>query len=181
MPLVSSFTRSAIPDCETVPKMQFSTNNSVSANSKSSEDREMDAFLDDAHKKSIGDEIRQRNKEKKLQRDLIAQDSVVPDSGNDWMISENLESHEKTVTNLSRSDYVHTNTSEVSGLVQDDEVDMVDTSQIIEQGLIHELIQNQCEVSCQNGSTLLNNEINKSCIQDMENLTPGSAEGSRVL
>ncbi|PKY46681.1 hypothetical protein RhiirA4_520401 [Rhizophagus irregularis] len=58
---------------------------------------------------------------------------------------------------------------------------MVDTSQIIEQGLIHELIQNQCEVSCQNGSTLLNNEINKSCIQDMENLTPGSAEGLSYL
>ncbi|GBC00456.1 hypothetical protein RclHR1_38630001, partial [Rhizophagus clarus] len=83
---------------------------------------------------------------------------------------------EKTVTNLLRSDYVHINTSEVSGLVQNDEVDVVDTSQIIEQGLIYELIQNQCEISYQNDSTSLNDKINKSCIQDMENLIPDSAK-----
>ncbi|GES81997.1 hypothetical protein GLOIN_2v1739352 [Rhizophagus clarus] len=64
MPLVSLFTRSepvVIPDCETkdaVLKVQFSTNNSISANSKTSEDREMDAFLDDAYKKSVSDGIR---------------------------------------------------------------------------------------------------------------------------
>ncbi|GBB91393.1 hypothetical protein RclHR1_18660005 [Rhizophagus clarus] len=138
MPLVFSFTRSepvVIPDCETkdaIPKVQFSTNNSISANSKTSEDREMDAFLDDAYKKSVSDGLRQRNKKKKLQNDLIAQDSVIPDSRNDQLISENLESLEKTVTNLSQSDYVYINISEVSGLIQDDEVDVVDTSQIIE-------------------------------------------------
>ncbi|GBB86247.1 hypothetical protein RclHR1_12680013 [Rhizophagus clarus] len=54
MPLVSLFTRSkpvVIPDCETkdaVPKVQFFTNNLISANSKTSEDRKMDAFLDGA-------------------------------------------------------------------------------------------------------------------------------------
>ncbi|GES95150.1 hypothetical protein GLOIN_2v1708780 [Rhizophagus clarus] len=191
MPLVSSFTRSepvVIPDCETkdaVPKVQFSTNNLISANSKTSEDREMDALHQRTgkwmlswmvHKKSVSDGIKQRNKEKKLQNDLIAQDSVIPDSRNDRLIAKNLESLEKTVTNLLRSDYVHINTSEVSGLVQNDEVDVVDTSQIIEQGLIYELIQNQCEISYQNDSTSLNDKINKSCIQDMENLIPDSAK-----
>ncbi|GES93089.1 hypothetical protein GLOIN_2v1739352 [Rhizophagus clarus] len=167
MPLVFSFTRSepvVIPDCETkdaIPKVQFSTNNSISANSKTSEDREMDAFLDDAYKKSVSDGLRQRNKKKKLQNDLIAQDSVIPDSRNDQLISENLESLEKTVTNLSQSDYVYINISEVSGLIQDDE--------------------NQCEISCQNDFTSLNDEINKSCIQDMENLIPDSAESSSHL
>ena len=77
MPLVSSFTRSepvvvqnehCKPDCETndaVPEVQVCIANiPVPANSKpsASEDREMDVFLDDAHKKSVGDRIRQRNK-----------------------------------------------------------------------------------------------------------------------
>ncbi|CAG8552667.1 7363_t:CDS:2 [Ambispora gerdemannii] len=56
------------------------------------------------------------------------------------MVSEVLP--EETVTNLSQSDYVYTNTSEVSELEQDDEIDVVDTNQIIEQGLIQELNQN---------------------------------------
>jgi len=43
-------------------------------NSKSPEEREMDKFLNEAHKKSVSDKIRQHNKEKKLQRDLTAQD-----------------------------------------------------------------------------------------------------------
>jgi hypothetical protein len=37
-------------------------------NFKSLEEREVDAFLDDAHKKSVSDGIRQCNKEKKLLR-----------------------------------------------------------------------------------------------------------------
>ncbi|GES95160.1 hypothetical protein GLOIN_2v1708780 [Rhizophagus clarus] len=162
MPLVSSFTKSkpvVIPDCETKDARTG---------------KWMLSWM--VHKKSVSDGIRQRNKEKKLQNDLIAQDSVIPDSRNDRLISKNLESLEKTVTNLLRSDYVHINTSEISGLVQNDEVDVVDTSQIIEQELIYELIQNQCEISCQNDSTSLNDKIHKSCIQDMENLIPDSAE-----
>ena len=67
----------------------------------------------------------------------------------------------ETVTNLSRSDYVYTDTSEVPGLEQDDEIDVVDTSQIIEQGLIQELAQNQYEVACQSNSTSSDDEINK--------------------
>ncbi|CAG8594613.1 12684_t:CDS:2, partial [Acaulospora morrowiae] len=107
-------------------------------NSKSPEEREMDKFLNEAHKKNVSDKIRQPNKEKKLQRDLTAQNLATASSGNDQshMISENSESLEEIMTNLSRSDYVYTNTSEVSGLEQDDYINVVDTSQIIEQGLI---------------------------------------------
>ncbi|CAG8660827.1 6813_t:CDS:2, partial [Acaulospora morrowiae] len=79
-----------------------------------------------------------------------------------WNDATNSESLEETVTNLSRSDHVYTNTSEVSGLEQDDEIDVVDTSQIIEQGLIQELTQNQYEVACQSNSTSSDDEINKS-------------------
>ncbi|CAG8794359.1 21566_t:CDS:2, partial [Dentiscutata erythropus] len=50
-------------------------------------------------------------------------------SSQSHVISENSESHEETVTkNLLRSDHVHTNTSEVSELKHDDEIDVVDTS-----------------------------------------------------
>jgi hypothetical protein len=43
---------------------------------KSLEDKKIDAFLVDAYKKSIGDEIRQCNKEKKIQREVDAQDDA---------------------------------------------------------------------------------------------------------
>ncbi|PKK60486.1 hypothetical protein RhiirC2_793236 [Rhizophagus irregularis] len=42
----------------------------VPANSKSSEEKEMDKFLDETHKKNVCDEIRQCDKEKKLLREL---------------------------------------------------------------------------------------------------------------
>ncbi|CAJ0889572.1 10188_t:CDS:2 [Entrophospora sp. SA101] len=63
----------------------------------------------------------------------------------------------------------------------DDEIDMVDTSQIIEQGLIQELAQNQYEVDGQSNSTSSDDEINKPCIQNIENLIPGSAESLSYL
>ncbi|CAG8484772.1 4259_t:CDS:2 [Ambispora gerdemannii] len=78
-------------------------------NSKLLEEREMDKFLNETHKKNVSNKIRQNNK--KLQRDLTAQDLATASSGND-------QSHYQ------------------------DEIDVVDTSQIIEQGLIQELIQN---------------------------------------
>ena len=43
---------------------------------KSSEDRQMDIFLDDAHKKSVSSGIRQRNKEKKLLCESKSSDST---------------------------------------------------------------------------------------------------------
>ncbi|CAG8613882.1 9734_t:CDS:2 [Diversispora eburnea] len=68
------------------------------------------------------------------------------------------KSHDmKTVTNLSRSDNV---SSVVSELERDNEIDEVDTSQIVEQGLMQELSQNTPDI-----------EINKSYIQNLDNLT----------
>ena len=78
------------------------------------------------------------------------------------------------MTNLSQSDHV-------SGLEQNDEIDVVDTSQIIEQGLIQELTQNQYKVACQSNSTFSDDKINKSCIQNIENLIPGSAKSLLYL
>jgi hypothetical protein len=40
----------------------------VPASSKSSQEKEMDNFLNEAHKKSVSDGIRRRNKEKKLKK-----------------------------------------------------------------------------------------------------------------
>ncbi|CAG8723338.1 15431_t:CDS:2, partial [Dentiscutata heterogama] len=50
-----------------------------------------------------------------------------------YVISENLKSFEETITNLLQLDYVYTNTSEVLELEHDDEIDIVNTKQIIEQ------------------------------------------------
>ena len=41
------------------------------------EDEETDAFLDEVHKKKVSDEIRHRNREKKLLRESATQDSSV--------------------------------------------------------------------------------------------------------
>ncbi|RGB36367.1 hypothetical protein C1646_783639 [Rhizophagus diaphanus] len=43
---------------------------------KSHRRRKRDNFLDEAHKKSVGEDIRRRNKEKKLQRESANQDSI---------------------------------------------------------------------------------------------------------
>src|SRR2546421_8549294 len=86
---------------------------------KSSVDREMDTFLDDAHKKSVSDGIRRRNKEKLLREtaslkvlpsaennltvfsgnDKIESSTKTVSSGNDQMVSEKLEKIEKTSRN----------------------------------------------------------------------------------
>src|SRR4051794_7058609 len=58
-------------------------NNSSNFNSdadhleKSSEDKEIDTFLVEVSKKSIGEDIRRCNKEKKLQRESVDQDSTM--------------------------------------------------------------------------------------------------------
>src|SRR2546421_2227783 len=86
---------------------------------KSSVDREMDTFLDDAHKKSVSDGIRRCNKKKLLREtaslkvlpsaennltvfsgnDKIESSTKTVSSGNDQMVSEKLEKIEKTSRN----------------------------------------------------------------------------------
>ena len=66
---------------DNTPNDNTSNNNSSNFNSgadhheKSSQEKEMDAFLVDVNKKSNGEDIRRRNKEKKLQRESAGQDS----------------------------------------------------------------------------------------------------------
>src|ERR1043166_7213380 len=55
-----------------------SANSGVDHHEKSSQEKEMDNFLDEAHKKSVGEDIRRRNKEKKIQRESSNQD-ITPD------------------------------------------------------------------------------------------------------
>ncbi|GES76227.1 hypothetical protein GLOIN_2v1840621 [Rhizophagus clarus] len=86
---------------------------------KSSVDREMDTFLDDAHKKSVSGGIRRRNKEKLLREtaslkvlpsaennlavslgnDKIESSTKTVSSGNDQMVSKKSEEIEKTSRN----------------------------------------------------------------------------------
>ena len=56
-----SFNSVAVPEAITVP-----TNSAKRLNGKSLEEKEMNNFLVEANKKSVSDEIRQRNKEKKF-------------------------------------------------------------------------------------------------------------------
>lgn len=49
----------------------------VPVSSKTSEERGIDAFLDNVNKKKVSDEIRKRKKEEKLQRESIVQGSTV--------------------------------------------------------------------------------------------------------
>src|SRR3954453_6877513 len=63
---------------EVIAKQSVSTVNIPvmdQCNQKSLEDKETDAFLDEMHKKKVSDEIRQRKREKKLQGELVVQES----------------------------------------------------------------------------------------------------------
>ena len=51
-------------------------NSGVDHHEKSSQEKEMDIFLDEEDKKIVGEDIRRCNKEKKLQRESANQDSI---------------------------------------------------------------------------------------------------------
>jgi hypothetical protein len=92
---------SVIEQCEPVCKINDAVSK-VTVSSKTSEERGMDAFLDNVNKKKVSDEIRQRKREEKLQHESIAQDLVIASSScisekDDRMISEISEEFEKTV------------------------------------------------------------------------------------
>ena len=48
----------------------------IRTETKTLEEKETDAFLNEVHKKSVGNEIRKRNKEKKLQRESACEDLI---------------------------------------------------------------------------------------------------------
>ncbi|PKC51964.1 hypothetical protein RhiirA1_405235, partial [Rhizophagus irregularis] len=59
---------------------------------KSSQDKETDDFLNEEHKKIVSEDIRRRNKEKKLQRESANQDSISDTA----YVSETVNNIEKT-------------------------------------------------------------------------------------
>ena len=65
------------------------------------EDKEMDDFLDEVHKKRVSDEIRQRNKEKKIQRE-----STVP-SDLSCVTETSLRNHDENESNTKTVNIVH--------------------------------------------------------------------------
>ena len=173
-----------LEQCEPVCKINDAVSK-VTVSSKTSEERGMDAFLDNVNKKKVSDEIRQRKREEKLQRESIAQDLVIASSScisekDDRMISEILEEFEKTVP--SGNDQSHVTSVEPDlevSVKQDDELipeESLDKNQIVEQGLIQEL----CGTfgTCSSISTENNvssTDTNSSC-NGSENMISGSAQ-----
>ena len=107
------------------------------------EDKETDAFLNKMHKKKVSDEIRQRNREKKLlhesanqEASLISQDISCHDS---W---SSLENSEKTKTPSRIRDDRQKNIPVIKYTSQENDDDDTEftKSQNIEQELIKELL-----------------------------------------
>jgi hypothetical protein len=80
-PLVDKETDNSLPEepiPEVIAKQSVSTVNIPvmdQCDQKSLEDKETDTFLDEVHNKKVSNEIRQRKRKKKLQGELIVQDS----------------------------------------------------------------------------------------------------------
>ena len=73
----------------------------IRTETKSLEDKETDDFLDEVHKKRVSDEIRQRNKEKKIQRE-----STVP-SNLSCVTETSLRNHDENESNTKTVNIVH--------------------------------------------------------------------------
>jgi len=73
----------------------------IRTETKSLEDKETDDFLDEVHKKRVSDEIRQRNKEKKIQRE-----STVP-SDLSYVTETSLRNHDENESNTKTVNIVH--------------------------------------------------------------------------
>ncbi|GES82551.1 hypothetical protein GLOIN_2v1709588 [Rhizophagus clarus] len=78
-----SFNSVAVLDAITIP-----TNSAKCLNGKSLEEKDMDSCLLEAHKKIVSDEIRQRKREEKLQRESTVASPSYNSEKNDQVISE---------------------------------------------------------------------------------------------
>src|SRR6266496_6446586 len=86
-----SFNSVAVPEAITVP-----TNSAKRLNGKLLEEKDMDSFLLEAHKKIVSDEIRQRKREEKLQRESTVASQSYNSEKDDRIISEISEEFGKT-------------------------------------------------------------------------------------
>ena len=73
----------------------------VNHQGRSLEDRKTDAFLDEVHKKRVSDEIRQRNKEKKIQRESTAPSDL------SCVTETSLRNHDENESNTKTVNIVH--------------------------------------------------------------------------
>ncbi|GES88172.1 hypothetical protein GLOIN_2v1708780 [Rhizophagus clarus] len=171
---------------------------------KSLKDREMDAFLELEYKRKVSDEIKQCNKEKKLLRESVNQNSLSCDTEiiiqqkNIPKISQENPGHNNSTNNSgdikptkSHSEDVKTMTkchnqndviSKVSVLDESDTTsEILELENQIVEGLVQELTS---KFSFASGNESLNegevniSEISKPCIQDM---IPGSTQSLSEL
>ncbi|GES91995.1 hypothetical protein GLOIN_2v1790949 [Rhizophagus clarus] len=152
----------------------------VNHQGRSLEDRKMDAFLDEMHKKKVSNDIRQRKREKKLQGELIVQESspaintscitdlsttstelvILPEQ----VVEESIPKESSAESAMS---------CESSGNKQDIPPKKIPYNQKVEQDLICELLE---FIRCHN-STSLPNYISSKHIPDVQvyaDLIPGS-------
>ncbi|PKB96916.1 hypothetical protein RhiirA5_506800 [Rhizophagus irregularis] len=126
---------SVVTEYHKKPLVDVETDNFLMANGKSLEEKDMDSFLLEAHKKIVSSEIKQCNKEKKLLcesaflkvlpsagnnptvslgNDKIESSTKTVSSGNDQMVSEKSEKIEKTSRNQQKSGSIIALLSEIS-------------------------------------------------------------------
>ncbi|GES94129.1 hypothetical protein GLOIN_2v1806926 [Rhizophagus clarus] len=100
--------QSALTANDNTPNNNSSNFNLVTSHhEKPLEDRETDDFLNEVHKKMISDDIRQRNKEKKLQcdQDNTSDTAYVPETVNN--VEKSYEPEINEITNFSSSEPSH--------------------------------------------------------------------------
>jgi hypothetical protein len=130
-------------------------------NSKSSEEREVDAFLDDAYKKSVSDGIRQHNKKKLLLESAQDSSPVTSDLSRETetIISNHQQEDAKTVTKCHDQNSVLGDSDTTSEVPESE-------NQIVE-GLVQELFCVEFGSASSNEGGVGIAEISKPCLQDM--------------
>ncbi|CAG8722470.1 14701_t:CDS:2, partial [Dentiscutata erythropus] len=119
----------------------------VPASPRTSEEKKMDFFLDEVNKKRVGDEIRQRNREKKLLHESANQEIFLNISSvktvtdhDDRCSPENSEKHGNSVTNRDDQQKI------IPVTADDDDVTELSKNQNIEQELTKELLSGSITV-----------------------------------
>src|SRR5436305_12866317 len=147
------------------------------------EDKETDAFLDGEYKKKVSDEIRQRKREKKLQGELIPQESSPAINTNcitdlsmtstELVTLQEQVAEESIPKESSAESAMSCELKLSSGNRQDTPPKKIPYNQKVEQDLICELLE---FIRCHNSTPLLNS-ISSKHIPDVQvdaDLTPGS-------
>ncbi|GBC38898.2 hypothetical protein GLOIN_2v1695450 [Rhizophagus irregularis DAOM 181602=DAOM 197198] len=204
-PLVDVETDNSFPEEVCYNKQELvatvPANSAKRLNGTSLEEKDMNSFLLEAHKKIVSSEIKQRNKEKKFLRKLANQDSisdtayvsetvvvapqlVIADTSQEEiptdahrMSLEISEEFKKTVPSGNDQSHVSSVKPDLEvSMEQDDEQESLDKNQIIEQGLIQELCGTFDTCSpISSDDNISSTNTNSSC-NGSENMISGSAQ-----